>query len=290
MNRKSISDIVVNTLQLTYLRAIFSVLIIVTFSMILVWMFLIRPGYSSLSAAKNKVKNVLADRSTQLFVSEVNKSVSNINTFFRATEGAIYAISADILSFRGDKSSNLYTLPLVKNFLSKGVYANSVKPNSRHGGTVSYDYPGVYCPNITCYSKTNPELQFLEKYWPQFLTISKRIYGVGPEIQWIYVASESGQIMMYPGLPGIPSGYDPRTRRWYTEALKADGLIWTNPYFAAGGSNLVVTVSKRVDGLNDLSKTVVAIDINIESLISNRLNLPYANEFNLILASVMSTL
>jgi signal transduction histidine kinase len=114
--------------------------------------------------------------------------------------------------------------------------------------------------------------------------MAKKIYAIGPEIEWTYITSASGQIIMYPGLPDIPNGYDPRSRRWYINSLKTGDITWTRPYFAAGGSDLVVTVSRKIDNVTPLSDAVVAIDINLQSLMSNRLSFSYCDKCRLMLA------
>jgi signal transduction histidine kinase len=285
MNKKSISDIVIDSLQLTYSRALICIAFIIFASTFFAWTLLIRPGYISLTETKDEARKVLSDRNIQLFVSEADQSVSNIGTLLRAAEGAIYAISSDMLSFKKDTAPSSVTLPTAKEFLAGGVYVRTVRQNRRNGGLSSYDYPQIYCSSAACYEKTNPELDFFSRYWPQFLGIAKKMYAIGPEIQWVYIASGSGMLTMYPALPAVPPGYDPRVRPWYKNTLKASDIVWTSPYFAAGGSDLVVTVSKRFDSVASLSKAVVAIDINLDNLISHRLSFPYCDQCRLMLAS-----
>lgn len=284
MNKKSISEIVVDALRVTYSRALLCIAFIVLASSFFAWSLLVRPIYNKLSATKEESRRVLALRNVQLFVSEAQQSVSNVSTLFRACEGAIYAISSDIHSFKKEDAAVAGPVPVLGEFLSGGAYARTVKTNIRHGGLVSYEYPGIYCPSPSCYERSNPELDFLSGYWQRFLALSKKLYAIGPEVQWVYFASASGEITMYPALPGVPGGYDPRSRHWYKDSLRTSDVVWFPPYFAAGGSDYVITVSKKIDNIPPLSDTVAGIDINLQSLMTNRLSFPYCEKCRLMIA------
>lgn len=105
MNKKSISELVIDALRLTYSRALVCIVFIVLASSFFAWSLLVRPIYDKLSATKEESRRVLALRNVQLFVSEAQQSVSNVNTLFRACEGAIYAISSDIHSFKKEDAA-----------------------------------------------------------------------------------------------------------------------------------------------------------------------------------------
>lgn len=56
----------------------------------------------------------------------------------------------------------------------------------------------------------------------------------------------SGVLEVYPGIM-LDSGYDPKRRMWYTNALEHPRkLIFAPPYLGAGGSGYVVTLSHTV--------------------------------------------
>jgi signal transduction histidine kinase len=285
MAKKSISDIVLDALQLTYSRALACIVFVILGSSFLVWTLLIRPGYISLTQTKDEAGKVLADRNIQLFVSQADQSVSNITTLLRAAEGALYATSSDLLSFRTDALPGAAPPPVAKEFKTGGAYVRTVRQNRRHGGLVSYEYPEIYCPTASCYDSSNPELVFFSKYWPKFLGIAKRMYAIGPEIQWVYIASNSGLGLVYPAYPAVPAGYDPRTRPWYLNALKTREVVWTKPYFGSGENDLIVTASMKIDNLDPVANAVAAIDINLQSLMSRKLSFPYCDKCTLLLAT-----
>ncbi|XP_053982206.1 VWFA and cache domain-containing protein 1 [Hylaeus volcanicus] len=60
------------------------------------------------------------------------------------------------------------------------------------------------------------------------------------------VGTASGVLEIYPGIM-LDSGFDPKRRIWYRNALEHPGkLIFTPPYLGAGGSGYVVTLSHTV--------------------------------------------
>ncbi|MBQ6129940.1 MAG: response regulator [Lachnospiraceae bacterium] len=75
--------------------------------------------------------------------------------------------------------------------------------------------------------------------------------------------------------------YDPTTRPWYTQAVKADGeMVLVNPYIDVYSGDIVMTLAERLsDG-----KSVIALDIKlgeIQEIIESYGN-PYANMVNFV--------
>lgn len=60
--------------------------------------------------------------------------------------------------------------------------------------------------------------------------------------------------------------YDPRTRPWYQEAVKAGGPIWTKTYVFASSGKLGVTYATPIYDENDQLWGVVGVDLSLESL------------------------
>ena len=93
-----------------------------------------------------------------------------------------------------------------------------------------------------------------------------------PDLESIYVATDSGVMWMYPGIGYTPPDYDPRTRDWYTSAVRAGGKpVWSEPYVDAAGHGLVVTCSQSVPGR--YGTWVIGTDVTIESINANILDL-----------------
>ncbi|KML24140.1 chemotaxis protein [Leclercia adecarboxylata] len=67
---------------------------------------------------------------------------------------------------------------------------------------------------------------------------------------------------------GIPDGYDPTSRPWYTKSMQAKNGVITNPYVDALTHKLVVTVAApRIS--NGKSLGVVNADIKMDAIIAN---------------------
>ncbi|MFB2734891.1 methyl-accepting chemotaxis protein [Shewanella mangrovisoli] len=87
--------------------------------------------------------------------------------------------------------------------------------------------------------------------------------------QLTYYGTETGQ--MLDSDPSIDrTGYDPRTRPWYKQAMNERGLILTKPYVDVAYNVLVVTMAQAT------SQGVVGGDLSIASLVEsvNRMTLP----------------
>ncbi|MEL4293558.1 methyl-accepting chemotaxis protein [Shewanella xiamenensis] len=95
--------------------------------------------------------------------------------------------------------------------------------------------------------------------------------------QLTYYGTQAGQ--MLDSDPSIDrTGYDPRARPWYKQAINERGLILTKPYVDVAYNVLVVTMAQAV------SQGVVGGDLSIASLVEsvNRMTLP-ANGYAIML-------
>lgn len=87
--------------------------------------------------------------------------------------------------------------------------------------------------------------------------------------QLTYFGAQTGQ--MLDSDPSIDrTGYDPRSRAWYQQAVKERGLILTKPYMDVAYNILVVTMAQAIP------TGVVGGDLSIASLVDsvNRMKLP----------------
>ncbi|PAB57250.1 methyl-accepting chemotaxis protein [Anaeromicrobium sediminis] len=80
----------------------------------------------------------------------------------------------------------------------------------------------------------------------------------------IYMGTKDGDMYLYPA--DDLTGYDPRTRGWYQDALKnKDFVIWTEPYIDATTDEIVITPAKAVEYNGELVG-VIGIDLEINRL------------------------
>ena len=106
---------------------------------------------------------------------------------------------------------------------------------------------------------SNPEFEF-------FLIDAFDDYlKVNPDVSNIYIGTEEGVMLIHPD-PGLPEGYDPRTRPWYSAGLDSKELVWTDPYPDASTGAIVVTASIPVYDNEDDSRIIgiMAIDLYLD--------------------------
>ena len=99
--------------------------------------------------------------------------------------------------------------------------------------------------------------------------VYRRLNDVNPTLfYWQYVTLKDGIHSSFPGHGGYPANYDPRKRVWYTDALAAKDVIWTQPLFDASTRRLLLTAALplKLPGSEDVVG-VTAIDIDILSIL-----------------------
>jgi methyl-accepting chemotaxis protein len=84
-----------------------------------------------------------------------------------------------------------------------------------------------------------------------------------PDIQTVYLGTGTKQMFLYPAV-GLPADFDPTSRPWYQDAVKAGKIIWTAPYVDAGTGNMVITVAKPVKSSTGELTGVIGADISLD--------------------------
>jgi sigma-B regulation protein RsbU (phosphoserine phosphatase) len=101
---------------------------------------------------------------------------------------------------------------------------------------------------------------------------SETFAKLAPTLHWVYVSSETGVHISFPGHGGYPAEYDPRLRPWYGEAT--DEIRWTLPLVDATTGQVIMTASKQLRHPDGSRAGVAAVDVlltealRIESLSS----------------------
>lgn len=90
----------------------------------------------------------------------------------------------------------------------------------------------------------------------------------------VYAGFEDGSIAYGDPSEDWPADYDPRTRPWYQDAMKASGLILTEPYQDFDGS-IVVSFAKAFSGQKP---GVLAADLTVTNIIDEVLNVTLDND------------
>lgn len=88
------------------------------------------------------------------------------------------------------------------------------------------------------------------------------------DIENVYYGTKEGEFYVDPFPPGgLPPGFDATTRPWYTQAVQAGKIIWTDPYVDTGSGELVVTAAMPVyQGSGKEPLGVVGIDVTLQRL------------------------
>jgi sigma-B regulation protein RsbU (phosphoserine phosphatase) len=121
---------------------------------------------------------------------------------------------------------------------------------------VSLKHPVVVlAPGVSLFDAAE-DIDRLSLLTDTFAGIFSTLY---PGLLWVYVSSESGAHVSYPGHGGYPDGYDPRRRPWYVDG--ADEASWSLPLVDATTGQLIMTVSKRLRHPDGSQAGVAAMDV-----------------------------
>jgi len=94
----------------------------------------------------------------------------------------------------------------------------------------------------------------------------KGVYNSDEDMASVYIATDSGMMLYYPGEGYFPAGYDPRTRQWFTDATSSPGLVWSDaPYVDASGNGLVMTCSEALQS-PAYGHWVIASDVKTDTI------------------------
>ena len=93
----------------------------------------------------------------------------------------------------------------------------------------------------------------------------RAVYVTDEDMTAVYIASDTGVMREYPWNPGHPSGYDPRNRDWYKQAVLTGNLTWSDaPYVDASGHGLVMTCSKVI--VSKYGNWVIGSDVAVTAI------------------------
>ncbi|MEK4873678.1 methyl-accepting chemotaxis protein [Bacillus sp. FSL W8-0102] len=116
--------------------------------------------------------------------------------------------------------------------------------------------------DIDYFSKTVSSRLYKGDDSPELRRIFKEYVDLHPEVVSIFVGTKNGLYVQMPRFK-MPSGYDPRQRYWYSEAMNHKGqVVVTDPEKTASTGETVVTICKTT---NDGSG-VVAINIRLNKI------------------------
>ena len=98
------------------------------------------------------------------------------------------------------------------------------------------------------------------------------IHANDPNLDLIYIATESGIHRRYPWGTGYHPSYDPRKRGWYQRAVENGKIGWSGLYIGASTHELMVTCSKPVYGPEGELLGVVGADVTLKAMNDDIIN------------------
>jgi sigma-B regulation protein RsbU (phosphoserine phosphatase) len=94
----------------------------------------------------------------------------------------------------------------------------------------------------------------------------KAVFISDSDMTSIYIATDSGMFLIYPGNGTLPKNYDPRTREWYVHAVAQDDQVWSDvPYVDADNKGPVMTCSQVVTSLR-YGHWVIGSDVSTKTI------------------------
>jgi len=144
------------------------------------------------------------------------------------------------------------------------VHMKILKDGSLLPKMISYNHPNFLLAPGVDRTDVGDDIAGFTRLSP---ALTKIVGQMKDSVYWIYVSSESGVHISYPGHGGYPAEYDPRKRPWYMRAKKRGTITWGPPIVDATTRQLTFTVSapfKRSDGS---FAGVAAIDVLIPNVL-----------------------
>ena len=97
----------------------------------------------------------------------------------------------------------------------------------------------------------------------------RHIQEVVPNVQAVYAGTQTGVYFDYSDTDGPGPRFVPRSRPWYTNALAVSGVASTGVYMDPSTGKLTTTFSQAFRGPDGAVRGVAAIDVYVNSLISD---------------------
>ena len=90
---------------------------------------------------------------------------------------------------------------------------------------------------------------------------------IDSKIKWMYIGTESGVLVNYPGLSFFPDEYDPRKRPWYLSGTKNLKPTCSNPYPDSSGTGYLLPCNQRIETPDGTFIGVAGIDLDLDEVI-----------------------
>lgn len=129
--------------------------------------------------------------------------------------------------------------------------------------SISLEEPVFYYPKGQDNLKNEEDLARLSQLKPDLKAFFSE---AGTALHRVYITLNSGLHMAYPGHGNYPVNYDPRKRKWFTNAVNNGTIVWEKFVDASTGQQ-VYTLSKPLRDRKGEIIGVAAIDIQLVELL-----------------------
>jgi len=194
----------------------------------------------------NASSTALLSLGEDYLVSLVSAQAYTTDVIFVDTESEISILAAQTAEFQ----HNAPVTPLIP------VYPDSNHPLDPKSGALLIFAPGTTVAPGSEEARTLSGLS----------DVLKAIFTADDDMKSIYIATDSGMMLMYPADANLPKTYDPRTRSWYVQAVAKGEQVWSDvPYVDAGHHELVMTCSQAVPS-QKYGHWVIGSDISTKTI------------------------
>jgi hypothetical protein len=141
---------------------------------------------------------------------------------------------------------------------------NDIQPSTKHGMKVSLSSPSFkLAPGV--------EREAVGELMARMSRLTPFLSHPGVPITWLYVGTEQGVHLSFPGHGGFPDAFDSRRRPWYTMSADKPGDHWGNPYLDVNGTGLTLPCSRSLFDSEGRFLGVAGIDLTFDYVIDHLL-------------------
>lgn len=140
------------------------------------------------------------------------------------------------------------------------------KPLPADNGDISYSRPDDLRSKCSYHSGGTALSNSAIRNFSMMFDYLRNIYQTTDVIDSVSLVSPGGEFIRYPWAD-IPQRYDLREQPWFALAKKTTDAVWSEPYYSAGTSNLIVTCAQAIRDAKGRLIGISAIDVNIKSLV-----------------------
>ena len=237
--------------------------------------------------SQNKLMRAQEEREEMLtfFQSEVAERANRMERiffYFKTQLANVAYIAGRVFSIKVDANDRVYRMT---DFLKSSTAPPDYRYSPAYGIKVSLDYAVfktvrggnpmdmanrkvVGIQTMFKHIMFTSDNKFLDKSED---SIKRIIFSSGAPLRWVFIGLENGTMFSYPGKV-YAKNYDPRKRPWYKNALKKQGITWSEPYEDAASSRAVITCTQCVFDENNKFQGMAGMDVSLYYIQQNLFN------------------